>query len=55
MNQEDYHIEQLQDDQSMLLEELEKIKIEMKEVMRSWYFAIFILFSILYLFSVYDI
>ena len=35
MNQEDYHIEQLQDDQSMLLEELEKIKMEMKEVMRS--------------------
>jgi hypothetical protein len=35
MNQEDYHIEQLQDDQSMLLEELEKIKMEMNEVMRS--------------------
>jgi hypothetical protein len=35
MNQEDYHIEQLQDDQSMLLEELEKIKMEMKEVMKS--------------------
>jgi hypothetical protein len=35
MNEEDYHIGQLQDDQSMLLEELEKIKMEMKEVMRS--------------------
>jgi hypothetical protein len=35
MNQEDYHIGQLQDDQSMLLEELEKIKMEMNEVMRS--------------------
>jgi hypothetical protein len=35
MNEEDYHVGQLQDDQSMLLEELEKIKMEMKEVMRS--------------------
>lgn len=35
MNQEDYHIGQLQDDQSVLLEELEKIKMEMNEVMRS--------------------
>jgi len=35
MNKEDYHISQLQDDQSYLLEELEKIKMEMNEVMRS--------------------
>jgi len=35
MNKEDYHINQLQDDQSYLLEELEKIKMEMNEVMRS--------------------
>ena len=35
MNEEDYQIEQLQDDQNLLLEELEKIKMEMKEVMQS--------------------
>ena len=35
MNEEDSHIGQLQQDQFMLLEELEKIKMEMNEVMRS--------------------
>ena len=35
MNKGDYHISELQDDQSVLLEELEKIKMEMNEVMRS--------------------
>ena len=35
MNKEDYHMKHLQDDQSVLLEELEKIKMEMNEVMRS--------------------
>ena len=35
MNKEDYHMRHLQDDQSVLLEELEKIKMEMNEVMRS--------------------
>jgi hypothetical protein len=35
MNEEDYHVEQLQDDQNLLLQELEKIKMEMKEVMQS--------------------
>jgi hypothetical protein len=35
MNKDDYHISELQDDQSVLLEELEKIKMEMNEVMRS--------------------
>ena len=35
MNEEDYHIEQLQDDQRLMLEELEKIKMEMKEVMQN--------------------
>jgi chromosome segregation ATPase len=35
MNKEDHYISELQDDQSMLLEELEKIKMEMNEVMRS--------------------
>lgn len=35
MNKDDYYISQLQDDQSYLLEELEKIKMEMNEVMRS--------------------
>lgn len=35
MNEEDYHVEQLQDDQNILLQELEKIKMEMKEVMQS--------------------
>jgi hypothetical protein len=35
MNTEDYHMKHLQDDQSVLLEELEKIKMEMNEVMRS--------------------
>lgn len=34
MNDEDEHVSQLQDDQSMLLEELEKIKMEMREVMK---------------------
>jgi hypothetical protein len=35
MNKEDYHMKHLQDDQSVLLEELEKIKREMKQVMQS--------------------
>lgn len=35
MNKGDYYISELQDDQSVLLEELEKIKMEMNEVMRS--------------------
>ena len=35
MSKEDYHMKHLQDDQSVLLEELEKIKREMNEVMRS--------------------
>jgi len=35
MNTEDYRMKHLQDDQSVLLEELEKIKMEMNEVMRS--------------------
>jgi hypothetical protein len=35
LNKEDYHMKHLQDDQSVLLEELEKIKKEMKEVMQS--------------------
>ena len=35
MNKEDYHMKHLQDDQSVLLEELEKIKREMNEVTRS--------------------
>jgi hypothetical protein len=35
MSKEDYHMKHLQDDQSVLLEELEKIKMEMNEVMRS--------------------
>jgi hypothetical protein len=35
MNKEDYHMKHLQNDQSVLLEELEKIKREMNEVMRS--------------------
>jgi hypothetical protein len=35
MNKGDYHISELQDDQSVLLEELEKIKMEMNEVMQS--------------------
>ena len=35
MNKDEYYISQLQDDQSYLLEELEKIKMEMNEVMRS--------------------
>jgi len=35
MNKGDYHISELQNDQSVLLEELEKIKMEMNEVMRS--------------------
>ena len=35
MNKGDYHISELQNDQSVLLEELEKIKTEMNEVMRS--------------------
>ena len=35
MNKEDYHMKHLQDDQSLLLEELEKIKREMNEVMQS--------------------
>ena len=35
MNKGDYHISELQDDQSVLLAELEKIKMEMNEVMRS--------------------
>ena len=35
MNKEDYHMKHLQDDQSVLLEELEKIKMEMNEVTRS--------------------
>lgn len=35
MNKDDYYVSQLQDDQSYLLEELEKIKMEMNEVMKS--------------------
>jgi hypothetical protein len=35
MSKEDYHMKHLQDDQSVLLEELEKIKSEMNEVMQS--------------------
>lgn len=35
MNKGDYYISELQDDQSVLLAELEKIKMEMNEVMRS--------------------
>ena len=35
MNKGDYYISELQDDQSVLLEELEKIKMEMNEVMQS--------------------
>jgi hypothetical protein len=35
MSKEDYHMKHLQDDQSVLLEELEKIKREMNEVTRS--------------------
>jgi hypothetical protein len=35
MSKEDYHMKHLQDDQSVLLEELEKIKREMNEVMQS--------------------
>ena len=35
MNKEDYHMKHLQDDQSLLLEELEKIKREMKEVLQT--------------------
>ena len=35
MNKEDYHMKHLQDDQSLLLEELEKIKREMNKVMQS--------------------
>jgi len=35
MNKGDYHISELQNDQSVLLKELEKIKTEMNEVMRS--------------------
>ena len=35
MNKEDYHMKHLQDDQSVLLEELEKIKREMNKVMQS--------------------
>lgn len=35
LNKEDYHMKHLQDDQIVLLEELEKIKKEMKEVMKS--------------------
>jgi hypothetical protein len=35
MNEDDYHIEQLQDDQSLMLKELEKIRMEVKEVMQS--------------------
>ena len=35
MNKEDYHMKHLQNDQSVLLEELEKIKREMNEVMQS--------------------
>jgi len=34
MSKEDYHMKHLQDDQSVLLEELEKIKKEMNEVTR---------------------
>lgn len=34
MSKEDYHMKHLQDDQSVLLEELEKIKMEMNEIMR---------------------
>jgi hypothetical protein len=35
MNKEDYHMKHLQDDQSLLLEELKKIKMEMNKVMQS--------------------
>jgi hypothetical protein len=35
MSKEDFHMKHLQDDQSVLLEELEKIKMEMNEVTRS--------------------
>jgi len=35
MNKEDYHMKHLQNDQSVLLEELEKIKREMNKVMQS--------------------
>ena len=35
MNEEDYHVGQLQDDQIILFEELKKIKMEMKEAMRN--------------------
>jgi len=35
MNKGDYYISELQDDQSVLLEELEKIKMEMNEVIQS--------------------